>query len=84
MMSAQKHIGNTYTPPYRRLGILGIFKQTVVMALLLKAKVVRENSRYHSANAVGKNKRRKLAPRENIIAYRYFLIDIEVDNTLVD
>ena len=62
---------------------MGIFQQTVKVALLGKALVGSKHSGAHSGNSVAHYHGRQLAACEHIVAYGYLLIDYLVEQPLV-
>ena len=70
--------------PHCRPGILGIFQQTIEMALVLEALGIRQNARHHTAYRIGHRHGSDLATGQHEVTQRDLLVHTFIDESLVD
>ena len=82
MIARKQNFGNFFSLEFRRAGVLRIFEKIIRKTFVFKA-VARDNSVYVAADSVGYDHCGEFSARKNVIAYRYFAVEITVKHALI-
>ena len=83
MVAGEEHVGDRPALPDRGTGILRVFQQAGVMALLGEAALLREHAGHQAGHAVHQSQGGQLTAGEHIVAHGNLLVHQGIKHPLV-